>query len=68
MPGRGDDTAAFDGLIRAGGLVLSDEERDALAQLYARFAADRAALSRVPLGETEPAMTFDAGAGERGAG
>jgi hypothetical protein len=55
------DAAEVDGLIRASGLVLSDGEREALARLYARFARDRAALSRVPLGETEPAVTFNPG-------
>lgn len=47
-----------DGLIRVTGLVLTTEEQAELAQLYARFAADRAALARLPLGETEPALTF----------
>lgn len=41
-------------LIRAGGLVLSEEEARQLAALYQRLAPKRAALAAVELGEAEP--------------
>jgi hypothetical protein len=42
------------GLMRAGGLVLSEDEERRLAALYQRFAPARAALAAVELGELEP--------------
>ncbi len=53
-----DDARQIAGLIHASGLTLTDEEQEQLAQLYRRLARDRDALSAVPLGETEPAVTF----------
>jgi hypothetical protein len=47
-------------LARAAGLELSPDEMTPLADLYARFAGDRAALAAAPLGEAEPATIFHA--------
>lgn len=47
-------------LIRASGLMLTDEETHQLVRLRRHFARDRAALDAVRLGEIEPATTFRA--------
>ncbi|HEX5166094.1 MAG TPA: hypothetical protein VFV93_11910 [Thermomicrobiales bacterium] len=47
-------------LARAAGLELSPDEMRPLADLYARYSGDRAALTAASLGEAEPATIFNA--------
>ena len=47
-------------LLRATGIVLSDDEAARYTALRQHFAPARAALEAVRVGETEPAATFRA--------
>ncbi len=48
------------GMIRASGLVLSDDEMDQVIALYERLADDRATLTRQSFDADEPAPIFQA--------
>jgi hypothetical protein len=45
-------------LLGVAGLTVGGEEARQVSLLHDRFAADRALLRRIVLGETEPAVTF----------
>ena len=50
-------------LLRATGIVLSDDEAARFIVLRQHFASARAALDAIQVGENEPAVIFQASAG-----